>query len=133
MTSAGHSNAARTRRREALSRADLGPIAIYVRTEYQHSPEAPAPSDAVRNFIALRDQVPEPPDVPVDSINRPRLLDAYIGVNLDNWQILVGKQSLSMGSGAGRGRCCGATIASRSTWFAWSIPNPSAFPDCFDI
>jgi Capsule assembly protein Wzi/PAP2 superfamily len=82
-------------------RADLGPIAIYVRTEYQHSPEAPAPSDAVRNFIALRDQVPERPDVPVDSINRPRLLDAYIGVNLDNWEILVGKQSLSWGPGPG--------------------------------
>jgi hypothetical protein len=82
-------------------RADLGPIAIYVRAEYQHAPGAPAPSDAVRSIIALRDQVPEPPDIPVASINRPRLLDAYIGVNLDNWEILVGKQSLSWGPGPG--------------------------------
>jgi membrane-associated phospholipid phosphatase len=82
-------------------RAALGPIAVYVRAEYQHAPETPAPSDAVRNIIALRDQVPEPPDVPVASINRPRLLDAYFGVNLDNWEILVGRQSLSWGPGPG--------------------------------
>jgi hypothetical protein len=82
-------------------RAAAGPIAIYVRAEYQHSPSAPAPSDAVRNLIALKDQIPEPPDVPVGAINRPRLLDAYIAVNIDNWQILVGKQSLSWGPGLG--------------------------------
>jgi membrane-associated phospholipid phosphatase len=82
-------------------RADLGPIAIYLRTEYQHAPEAPAPSEAVLNIIALRDLVPEPPDIPVAEINRPRLLDAYVGVTLDGWQILVGKQSLSWGPGPG--------------------------------
>ena len=82
-------------------RAAAGPIALYVRTEYQHAPSAPAPSDAVRNLIALRDMVPEPPDVPVSAINRPRLLDAYVAVNVDNWQILVGKQSLSWAPGLG--------------------------------
>ena len=82
-------------------RAALGPLAIYVRAEYQHAPGAPAPSDAVRSIIALRDLVPEPPAVPVDAINRPRLLDAYIGVNLSNWQLLAGKQSLSWGPGPG--------------------------------
>jgi membrane-associated phospholipid phosphatase len=82
-------------------RGAAGPIAIYVRAEYQHAPSAPAPSDAVRNFIALKDQVPVPPDVPVSAINRPRLLDAYVAVNVDNWQILVGKQSLSWGPGLG--------------------------------
>jgi Capsule assembly protein Wzi/PAP2 superfamily len=82
-------------------RADLGPLAIYVRAEYQHAPGAPAPSEAVRNIIALRDLVPEPPDVPVSPINRARLLDAYVGVNVSNWQILVGRQSLSWGPGPG--------------------------------
>jgi Capsule assembly protein Wzi/PAP2 superfamily len=82
-------------------RAAMGPIAIYVRAEYQHAPAAPAPSSAVRTFIAQTDGVPEPPDVPVNAINRPRLLDAYLGVNVDNWQILVGKQSLSWGPGLG--------------------------------
>ena len=82
-------------------RAAIGPIAIYVRAEYQHAAEAPPPSDAVRGIIALRDLVPEPPATPVAAINRPRLLDAYAAVNLDNWQILVGKQSLSWGPGPG--------------------------------
>jgi membrane-associated phospholipid phosphatase len=82
-------------------RATAGPIAVYVRAEYQHAPGAPAPSDAVRNIIALRDLVPEPAAIPVSPINRPRLLDAYVGVNLGNWQILVGRQSLSWGPGPG--------------------------------
>jgi len=82
-------------------RAAAGPIAIYVRAEYQHAPSAPAPSDAVRNIIALRDFIPVPPAVPVNAINRPRLLEAYVAVNVDNWQILVGKQSLSWGPGLG--------------------------------
>jgi hypothetical protein len=82
-------------------RAEAGPIAIYVRAEFQHAPSAPVPSEAVRVIIALRDFVPEPPAVPVNPVNRLRLLDAYIGVNLDNWQILVGKQSLSWAPGLG--------------------------------
>jgi Capsule assembly protein Wzi/PAP2 superfamily len=82
-------------------RATLGPIAIYVRAEYQHAPGAPAPSDAVREIIALRDLVPEPPGVAISPINRPRFLDAYIGVNLSNWQLLIGRQSLSWGPGPG--------------------------------
>jgi Capsule assembly protein Wzi/PAP2 superfamily len=82
-------------------RADLGPLAFYVRAEYQHAPSAPAPSEAVRNIIALRDLVPEPPALPINAINRPRLLDAYVSVNVDNWQIVAGRQSLSWGPGMG--------------------------------
>lgn len=82
-------------------RAAAGPLAFYIRTEYQHAPGAPAPSQAVRDIIALRDIVPEPPGIPVDPINRPRLLDAYVAVNLDNWQVLVGRQSLNWGPGPG--------------------------------
>jgi hypothetical protein len=78
-----------------------GPLAIYIRAEYQHAPSAPAPSEAVRNIIALRDSVPEPPATPVQAINRPQLLDAYLALNLDNWQISVGKQSLSWAPGPG--------------------------------
>jgi membrane-associated phospholipid phosphatase len=85
----------------AAFRTAMGPIAIYIRTEYQHAPEAPAPSDAVRGIIALRDLVPEPPAVAVAAVNRPRLLDAYVAVNLGNWQILIGKQSLEWGPGPG--------------------------------
>ena len=82
-------------------RAAAGPIAVHVRGEFQHAPGAPAPSEAVRSFIAQRDLVPEPPDVPVNPINQFQLLDAYIGVNVSNWQILAGRQSLSWGPGPG--------------------------------
>ncbi len=82
-------------------RAAAGPLAIYVRAEYQHAPSAPAPSDVVRETIAEVDIVPEPPDVPVKTINRPELLDAYVTLDVKNWQIAVGRQSFSWGPGPG--------------------------------
>lgn len=85
----------------ASFRAEAGPIAFLVRAEYQHAPAAPAPSEAVLNIISNRDMIPAPPDVPVNPINRPELLDAYIGVNVGNFQILAGRQSLEWGPGPG--------------------------------
>lgn len=87
-------------------RAEAGPFALYVRAEYQHAPSAPAPSLAVRNVIALKDDVPVAPAAGVDGINRPRVLDAYIVMNLspmklDKWQLSVGRQSHSWGPGLG--------------------------------
>jgi membrane-associated phospholipid phosphatase len=81
--------------------ASAGPLTLYVRAEYQHAPSAPAPSEAVVDLIGTLDEVTAPPQVPVAGIDRLRLLDAYVGVNLDNWQITVGKQSLSWGPGPG--------------------------------
>jgi hypothetical protein len=87
-------------------RAVDGPFAFYLRAEYQHAPSAPAYSEAVRNVIALEDSIPVPPSLNVNSINRPRVLDAYIAMNLnwlklDNWQLSVGQQSHSWGPGLG--------------------------------
>src|SRR6266478_4036604 len=68
----------------------------YVRAEYQHSPSAPAQPDGARQFIASVDNIPGvPPATPISSVNRVRLLDAYVGINFENWQISFGKQSLS--------------------------------------
>jgi membrane-associated phospholipid phosphatase len=77
--------------------AAAGPVALYVRAEYQHAPSAPAPSDALRNLIAQVDFVSlsQVRSGPLEAINRPRLLDAYVTVNLSNWQLVLGKQSLS--------------------------------------
>jgi len=87
-------------------RAEAGPFAVYVRAEYQHAPSAPAPSQAVLNVIALKDEVSLPPDVGIGGINRPRVLDAYIVMNLSpvklsDWQLSVGRQSHSWGPGPG--------------------------------
>jgi membrane-associated phospholipid phosphatase len=82
-------------------RAAAGPVALYIRAEFQHAPSAPVLSDAVRQVIALRDFVPLPPALASNTVNRPRLLDAYLTLNLNNWQISIGKQSLSWAPGPG--------------------------------
>ncbi len=67
----------------------------YVRAEYQHSPSTPAQPDGARQFIASVDNIPGvPPATPFSSVNRVRLLDAYVGMNFENWQVSFGKQSL---------------------------------------
>jgi Capsule assembly protein Wzi/PAP2 superfamily len=89
--------------------AAAGPLAVYVRAEYQHAPSAPALSSAIVNFISAADGgvaiggLPVPvsriPAGPVSPVNRPRLLDAYVTVNMNNWQLVLGKQSLSWAPG----------------------------------
>lgn len=82
--------------------AAFGPAAIFVQAEFQHSPYAPPLSDPIRNFIATRDMVPVPAGTAFTPIDRPRLLDAYIAVNVkEGWQLSFGNQSLSWGPGPG--------------------------------
>ena len=79
--------------------ATAGPVAFYVRAEYQHAPSAPALSDSVRNVTAQVDFVnlSQVRSGPLTSINRAQLLDTYATVNLSNWQIVIGRQSLAWG------------------------------------
>ena len=83
--------------------ASAGPLTIYVRAEYQHAPAAPAYSDTVRNVIAQADQVPlsETQSGAVTTTNQAQLLDAYAAVDFRNWQLAVGRQSLSWAPGPG--------------------------------
>jgi hypothetical protein len=72
-----------------------GHWAGYVRAEYQHSPYAPAASFNARQFTASVDHLPGvPPATPFSSLDRVQLLDAYVGLTFDNWQLSYGKQSL---------------------------------------
>ena len=88
--------------------AEAGPLAIYVRAEYQHAPAASALSPAVVNFISHADggtAIPGYPAIPISNIpagpfapvNRLELLDSYVTVNMNNWQLILGKQSLDWG------------------------------------
>src|SRR6202158_1596650 len=89
--------------------AAAGPVALYVRAEYQHAPSAPARSDALVNLFSQIDgagasggppiPISKVPAGPVGPVNRPRLLDAYVTVNLSNWHLVLGKQSLSWAPG----------------------------------
>jgi len=88
-----------------------GPFAIYVRSEFQHSPAAPALPLAAREAISLADfshsivpaPFPVPPDTPTPATGRGRLLDAYVAMNLSDWQLSYGKQSLWWGPDEGGG------------------------------
>jgi Capsule assembly protein Wzi/PAP2 superfamily len=77
-----------------------GIFSVYVQGEYQHSPAAPAYPLAARAAIAASDAVPVAPAVPFSEVDRFRLLEAYVGVHLENWQFSFGKQSLWWGPGA---------------------------------
>jgi membrane-associated phospholipid phosphatase len=77
--------------------ATEGPFVAYVKGEYQHAPSAPALPLAARQFISSVDTVPLPPGTPVSPVNQFDLLDSYVGLTLENWQITYGKQSLWWG------------------------------------
>ena len=82
--------------------AVAGPFVIYARGEYQYVPSSPAGSPAVLGFISSADSLPpNAPSLPIDTTSRFRLLDAYVGMNLANWQISFGRQSLWWGPSDG--------------------------------
>jgi membrane-associated phospholipid phosphatase len=87
-----------------------GPFAVYIRSEYQHSPSAPALPLAAREAISQADfglavppPYPVPPDTPRPATDRGRLLDAYVAMNISDWQLSYGKQSLWWGPSEGGG------------------------------
>jgi capsule assembly protein Wzi/PAP2 superfamily protein len=89
--------------------SSVGPFTVYVRSEFQHAPTAPPLPLAARQAISLADfshstvppPYPVPPDTPVPSIDRGRLLDAYVAMNISDWQLSYGNQSLWWGPDAG--------------------------------
>ena len=74
----------------------------YVRGEYQQSPSVPGLPEAAR-IINNRTIAPGtiPPATPVSSVSQVQLLDAYAGLNFNDWQVTFGQQSLWWGPGNG--------------------------------
>jgi hypothetical protein len=88
--------------------AQAGPFSFYLRAEYQHAPSAPPRSDAVAIAIARVDDNPAATAIAVitPAVNRAQLLDTYVTVNLgdielDHWQLSVGRESHNWGPGLG--------------------------------
>jgi len=83
--------------------ASEGHLVAYVRGEYQHAPSSPALSDHARQFIAGADgpQLPVAPNTPTPAVDQVQLLDAYLAMNFENWQVSFGKQSLWWGPSEG--------------------------------
>jgi len=82
--------------------ATKGPWVAYVRGEADTAPSIPAYSLPTRQAILVIDRfgVLEP-DTPQPAVNDARLLDAYVGLMVSNWEFTFGKQSLWWGPGNG--------------------------------
>ena len=86
-----------------------GPFVAYARGEYEHSPGAAALPLAAREAISEGDfghsivprPFPVPSDTPTSAVDDGRLLDAYVAMNLSDWQLSYGKQSLWWGPDQG--------------------------------
>jgi membrane-associated phospholipid phosphatase len=86
-----------------------GPFAVYARGEYQHSPSAAALPLSARDAIAQADfaplglgsAAPVPPDTPTPAFDQGRFLDSYVAMNVSNWQLSYGNQSLWWGPSQG--------------------------------
>ncbi|HEY6249856.1 MAG TPA: capsule assembly Wzi family protein, partial [Candidatus Angelobacter sp.] len=80
------------------SSASAGALGFYIRAEYEHAPSAPGVSQAVQNAIQVADSKPVvQPATPIAAFNRPRVIEAYISLNVKGWQASFGKQSLWTG------------------------------------
>ncbi|MGA7218565.1 MAG: capsule assembly Wzi family protein [Candidatus Sulfotelmatobacter sp.] len=79
--------------------AVAGPLSRFVRGEYQHAPAVAGLSAPAAQAIQAADGYPiAPPTDPTPAVNRIDLLEGYAGIQLDNWQITFGKQSLWWGA-----------------------------------
>ncbi|MGA7753320.1 MAG: capsule assembly Wzi family protein [Candidatus Sulfotelmatobacter sp.] len=118
-----------------------GPFAVYIRTEFQHSPSAPGLPLAAREAISIADfshvgglnpPFPVPPGTPTDSVDRGRLLDAYVAMNLSDWQLSFGKQSLWWGPDQGGGMMM-SDNADPLTMFRVNRVTPFKLPSIFGV
>ena len=71
-----------------------GPFVGYARTEFQEAPSAPPLSDSIRLLVQNLDHFPsEPPATPIATRSEFDPLEAYVGMNIGNFQITFGKQA----------------------------------------
>jgi len=79
--------------------ATWGRWVIYARGEYQHAPSGPENSPEVQSVLDKIDDNPGLGASPQPTRNQARLLDAYVGLNLANWQLSYGQESQWWGPG----------------------------------
>lgn len=105
---------------------------IYVRGEYQSAPSAPSPSPAALDFISNVDGLPpNPPPLPVAATSRFQLLDAYVGMNVANWQLSYGKRSLWWGPSDGGAMMFTNNVPPLNNMFSVDRVSPFRLPWIF--
>jgi len=113
--------------------ASEGRLVVYVRGEYEHAPSNPALPLAARQLISTLDILrPVPPATPNPSVDVFRLLDTYLAINIENWQLSFGKQSLSWGPSAG-GPIMFGDNAEPLTMFRIDRVSPFKLPGLLDL
>lgn len=78
-----------------------GPVFFYARGEYQHGASLPSFSLPLRELIAQIDSTPVQPPASQGTTNRFEMVDGYAGMNLLDFSVAVGKQSLWWGPSKG--------------------------------
>jgi hypothetical protein len=83
----------------ASASAVAGRFFFYVRGEYEHAPGRPALTLAQQDLIATLDSNPVQAPTPVQQTDRFYPLDMYAGVQMGQYALTFGKQSLWLGPG----------------------------------
>lgn len=81
----------------ASVRAEAGPLAFYLGGEYEYAGGTAAYSPAAQQAISAEDYLPFGWNLRLGTTSRPRPVEAYAAINLANWQISFGQQSLWWG------------------------------------
>jgi len=114
--------------------ATAGPFVIYARGEYESAPSAPALAPTALNFISSVDGLPQnAPSLPTAAISRLRLLDAYVGMNLANWQFTYGRRSLWWGPSEGGTMLFTNNAAPLNNMFSVDRVSPFRLPWLFGL
>lgn len=79
------------------ARAEFGPLALYARGEYQYASTLPAYSAATQHYLTAFDVPPFGWNLRFGTTSRFRPLEVYGVLNLANWQLSLGQQSLWWG------------------------------------
>ena len=113
--------------------ATEGPLVAYVQAEYQHAPGAPPLPLSAREYMPTVVNLPgTPPPTPFAEVNKMQFIDAYFGLNIDNWQFTYGKQSLWWGFNQG-GPLLFSDNASPVNMFRINRVSPFTLPYIFNF
>ncbi len=78
--------------------AAAGPFVIYVRGEYQYGSSSQEYTAAQAQDVALSDELPVNSAATFGRSSRLRTVEAYAGLNFEDWQLTFGQQSLWWGA-----------------------------------
>ena len=93
----------------ASGRAEAGPLAFYVRGEYQHSAAIADYSPATAQDIANTNHLPLNSVPTFPSVNQFRTIEAYVALNVANWQFSFGNRACRGDPTSAAPSCCRIT------------------------